>query len=55
MKKSKGLIGLFAFVVCLWVVLVVTYASHTADAGIILLPQQSASCTSSGSSSGGAE
>lgn len=59
MNTIKGLIGILAFSLCLWLVLVLTY---TADAknGVMTspdglpLPQASASCTSSGSS-GGAE
>ena len=55
MKSTKGLIGLLAFVICLWVVVVATYASQAkTGSDIVPFPQQSASCTSSGSS-GGAE
>jgi len=55
MKSAKGLTALLAFVICLWAVVVVTYASQSKiGSDIVPLPQQSASCTSSGSS-GGAE
>lgn len=59
MKFSKGLPALIVFVICMWAVVVVTYASQTkngvvAGIGGVPFPHQSASCSSS-SSSGGAE
>ena len=55
MKSAKGLTALLAFVICLWVVVVITYASQVKNRGatgsdIVPFPQESASCTSSGSS-----
>jgi hypothetical protein len=52
-RYEKGLMTLLAFVICLWVVVVVTYASQ-AKIGfdIVPFPQESASCTSSGGPDG---
>lgn len=58
MKNTKGLIGLAAFVVSLWAVVVVTYAKQTADGDTTMgrvIPMAGASCSSSSSSSSSGE
>lgn len=53
MRSVKGLSALLAFVICLWVVLVATYASQAKiGSDIVPFPQESASCTSSGGPDG---
>jgi hypothetical protein len=54
MKNKKGLIGIGAFVICLWAVVVCSYAAQVKKSGFsrILHPMDNASCSSSGSSSG---
>ena len=57
MKSAKGLIGLLAFAICLWAVVVVTYASQAKSGaatgpGGVPFPQQSTDCSSTSSSHG---
>lgn len=57
MKNSKGFIGLAAFVLSLWALVVVTYAKQ-AGSGVKLdqlRPLQQSSCSSSSSSSSSGE
>jgi len=58
MKQTKGLIGLFAFVGCLWAVVVTTYAAQVQNQAFdgkqtTMLPMTDSSCSSSTSTSGG--
>jgi hypothetical protein len=57
MKNTKGLVGLLAFVGCLWVVVVTTYGAQVQNEAFngkqtTMLPMQDTSCSSSSSSSG---
>jgi len=55
MKFAKGLTALLVFVICLWAVVVVTYASQAKLGGAtgpdgVPFPQQGTPCSSSSSS-----
>jgi len=57
MKNMKGMVGLAVFVMCLWAVVVTTYASQASNNGLgkdaDAFPMQTpTSCSSSSSSSG---
>jgi hypothetical protein len=57
MKNTKGLIGLLAFVGCLWAVVVTTYGAQVKNEAFdgkqtTMLPMQDSSCSSSTSTSG---
>jgi cbb3-type cytochrome oxidase subunit 3 len=57
MKNTKGLVGLLAFIGCLWAVVVTTYGAQVKNEAFdgkqtTMLPMTDSSCSSSTSTSG---
>lgn len=60
MKMTKGMVGLLAFVGCVWLVALKTYGSQMRNESFdgkqtTMLPMQDSSCSSSTSTSGSPE